>query len=194
MATMQDMIERLCGDDQPLCESILYLYKHFGDASIKDALWKQIEEKHAEGKLSRVLAQKGSFVPTGVTCVIDGTYVRLYAGHGNDTQVAKYNTGVGDHKVDRLAINIAPYIWKFTRAHDIDYYSMVHHPDKASYYNELAYQIIKYSLDDICAKVNAALHRNSDQQQFINKNVEAQKEMYSTDAAEKVPDPAPVTV
>lgn len=179
------MIERLCGDDRPLCESILYLYKHFGDASIKDALWNQIEAKHKEGKLSKVLAQKGSFVPVGVTCVIDGAYVRIYAGHGNDTQVATYNPGVGDNKIERLGINIAPYIGKFARAYAINYYDLVHHTDKDSYYNDLAYAIIKFSLDDICAKVNAALHRHSDNKQFVNQKVEDQMTMYSTDAADQ---------
>lgn len=185
MASMLDMIERLCGDDRPLCESILYLYKHFGGASIKDALWNQIEAKHREGVLNRILAQKGSMVPVGVTFVIEGAFVRIYAGHGNDTQVATYNPGVGENKVERLAINIGPYVGKFTSNHEINYYDMVHHANKDAYYNELAYLILKKYLNVICDKINTALYRHSDNKQYVNKQVEDQMTMYSTDAADQ---------
>lgn len=185
MASMLDMIERLCGDDRPLCESILYLYKHFGGASIKDALWNQIETKHKEGTLNRILAQKGSMVPVGVKFVVEGAYVRIYAGHGNDTQVARYNPGVGENRVERLTINIAPYVGKFTSAYDINYYDMIHHANKDAYYNELAYLILKDCFDDVCAKINDSLYRHSDNKQYVNKTVEDRMTMYSTDAAEQ---------
>ena len=178
MISMLEMINRICDDDQALCEALVELYRHVDttppSAAIGLRLWQRIEQLYQNGKLGDVLGQKNRMRPTGVPMDVGGARIILVAGKCNDPRNVSYNQSVGTKVPERIVVNIGPYISKYYAEHVVSVENM-------ESYNDIVYKILSENKEDILQKVDVALRSRAKHDAFVDTNIDKIKEMYSTD-------------
>ena len=177
MYTMFEMINRICGDDQPLCEAVLNLYKPVANSQQSNAvstrLWQRIEQEYANGTLGNILGNKNRMRPAGVPLSVGGASVIMVAGKCNDNNVVSYNPSVGPKVPERIVINIGPYISKYYATHEVNL---------TQSYNDIVYEILKENWADIKARLDHRMKSKANHMEFVDNSIDKLKEMYSTEA------------
>ena len=180
MVTMYEMIDRICGDDKTLCEALTDYYRQVersvsaDDKTIGEHLWDRLQQEYEAGHLGYVITERGQMVPKGRRVMVDGAIFRVYAGMGRDDDPVKYRPAVGNYP-ERVSINIGPYLCKYVSERGT---GDVYNTD----YNELAYNILLNSREDLISRVNYAVMRQAQKSDMIDYSIDQMKQMYSTDS------------
>lgn len=178
MISMLEMINRLCDDDQALCEALVELYRHVDttppSAAIGVRLWQRIEQLHQNGKLGDVLGCKDRMRPCGIPLDVGGARVILVAGKCNDPFNVSYNQSVGPKVPERIVVNIGPYISKYYAENVVSVQNM-------ESYNDIVYKILVANKEDILAKIDEVLRSRAKRDNIVDTSIDKFKEMYSTD-------------
>ena len=175
--TMVEVIKQICGDDQPLCEAILDLYKQVPDrttyASVGARLWRCIQSCHEGKQLGAILAQKGMMVPKGVVMRVAGAIFRIYAGNASTKRIVSFNPSVGESLPDRILINIAPWVSRYYQTHEVSY---------KDDYNDIAYNILTEHKDELISLIDETLTSKAEHQDFVDTSIDKLREMHTTQA------------
>ena len=175
--TMVEAIKEICGDDQPLYEAILDLYKQVPDrttyASVGARLWRCIQSLRDGHQLGVILAQKGMMVPKGIVMRVAGAIFRIYAGNASARRIVSFKPSVGESVPDRIFINIAPWVSQYYQTHEVTF---------EEDYNDIAYDILLAHKDELVSLIDDTLTSQAEQQDFVDLSIDKLREMNTTQA------------